>query len=139
MYNVQCTMCNVHCTLTSEFKKINKYQKKFIILIQRRIQQEFTRGEPTQKLLYIFRSFPNTINTQFIYFVCLSSSLFVSNKLQNYWTDRAQILCMISHDPKESLWMIKISKISLQQNLIFVKFWNPRFFHKIRELFYLLV
>jgi len=40
--------------------------------------------------------------------------VFVSNKRQNGWTDRAQILI----DPREGLW--KISKICLQQNSIFI-------------------
>ena len=41
---------------------------------------------------------------------------FVSNKSQNISTDQAQILCGTSHDLREGLWMIKISKICLQQN-----------------------
>ena len=51
------------------------------------------------------------------------------------WINRAQILCGSSHHPREGLWMIKISKISLQQNSIFIKFENPQFFYKIRQLF----
>ena len=43
--------------------------------------------------------------------VCLSVCLFVSNKRQNGWTDRAQIFCGTSRDPREGLWMIKILKI----------------------------
>ena len=35
--------------------------------------------------------------------------LFVSNKRQNGYTDRAQILCGTSRDSREGLWMIKIS------------------------------
>ena len=37
-------------------------------------------------------------------FVCL----FVSNKRQIGWTDRAQIFCGTSRDHREGLWMIKI-------------------------------
>ena len=44
-----------------------------------------------------------------IYFACL----FVSNKRQNCSIDRAQILCGTSNDPREGLWTITISKISL--------------------------
>ena len=43
-------------------------------------------------------------------FVCLGVCLFVSNKRQNGWTDRAQIFCGTSRDPREGLWMIKIKK-----------------------------
>ena len=54
-----------------------------------------------------------------IYFVCLSVCPFVSNKRQTGGTDRAQILCRTSRKPREGLWKIKISKISLQQNSTF--------------------
>ena len=47
----------------------------------------------------------------YIYFACLFFvCLFVSNKRQNGWIDRAQIFCGTSRDPREGLWMIKISK-----------------------------
>ena len=68
--------------------------------------------------------------------VCLSVCLFVSNKRQNGWTDRAHIFCGTSHDPREGLWMIKFSKICLHQNSIFENFENPQiFFLKIRKIF----
>ena len=68
--------------------------------------------------------------------VCLGVCLFVSNKRQNGWTDRAQIFGVTSQDPREGLWMIKFSKICLYQNSIFENFENPRnFFSKIREIF----
>ena len=51
--------------------------------------------------------------------VCLFVCLFLSNKRQNGWTDRAQIFCGISLDPREGLWMINLSKICLHQNSIF--------------------
>ena len=44
----------------------------------------------------------------------LSVCLFVSNKRQNGWTDRAQILwcdTSQSRNPREDLWMVKILKI----------------------------
>jgi len=44
-------------------------------------------------------------------FVCLSVCLFVSNKRQNGWTDRAQIFCGTSRDPREGLWAPWISSI----------------------------
>ena len=53
--------------------------------------------------------------TFYIYFACLSVYLPVSNKRQKDWTDRAQNFCGTSRDPRKGLWMIKISKISLQQ------------------------
>ena len=56
------------------------------------------------------------------YFACLSVCLFVSNERQSGRTDRAQILYGTSRGPREGLWMIKISKFCLEQNLIFIKF-----------------
>ena len=67
--------------------------------------------------------------------VCLSVCLFVSNKRQNSWTDQAQILCVRPH----MILGTKISKISIQQNSIFLNFENPRIFLcKIPELYLLL-
>ena len=62
----------------------------------------------------------------YIYILWLSVCfLFVSKKKrQNGWTFRANIACGTSHDPREGLWMMKISKICLQQ-LWFQK--NPRY------------
>ena len=37
-------------------------------------------------------------------------------------TDRAKIVCGTTNDPREGLWMIKISKISLQQNSLQFEF-----------------
>ena len=51
----------------------------------------------------------------------MSVRVFVSNKRQNGWTDRAQIFCGTSRDHREGLWMIKISNICLLQNSIFIK------------------
>ena len=71
--------------------------------------------------------------------VCLSVCLFVSNKRQNGWTDRAQIFCGTSHDPREGFWMIKFSKICLHQNSIFENFENPRIcFWKSAKFFFML-
>ena len=64
--------------------------------------------------------------------VCLSVWLFVSNKRQNGWTDRAQIFCGTSRDPREGLWKIIISNICLHQNSIVIKFLKIL---KIREIF----
>ena len=59
--------------------------------------------------------------------------MFVSNKRQNGWTDRTQILGKASHFPRAGLWMIKIC---LQQNSILLNLKNPRiFFQKIRQPF----
>ena len=41
---------------------------------------------------------------------------FVSNKRQNGWTDRAQIVCGTSHVPKEVLWYIKIERKKILEN-----------------------
>ena len=64
-------------------------------------------------------------------FVCFGVCLFVSNKRQNGWTDRAQIFCGTSRDPREGLWMIKISNICLHQNSIFIKFLKILKIHEI--------
>ena len=62
-----------------------------------------------------------------IYFACLSICLFVSNKRQNSWTDRVQILYGTSRKVHE--WS-KL-KIILQQNSIFINFWNStKYFDK---------
>ena len=49
-----------------------------------------------------------------IFILCFSDCLFVcpfvSNKRQNGWSDRAQILYGTSHDPMEGLRMIKTTK-----------------------------
>ena len=68
----------------------------------------------------------------YINLACLSVCLFVSNKRQNGWTDRAQIFCGTSRDPREGLWKIKISNIYLHQNSIVIKFLKIL---KIREIF----
>ena len=65
----------------------------------------------------------NIYKNLFIYFACQ----IVSNKRQRGWTNRAQILCGTlynKHDPKKGFWIIKISKRSLQQNLISIKLWK---------------
>ena len=43
------------------------------------------------------------------------------------------------HNPREGLWMIKGSKICLQQNLVLVKFENPRIFFFLNRYFHMLV
>jgi len=63
--------------------------------------------------------------------VCLFVCLFVSNKRQNGWTDRAQIFCGTSRDPRKGLWMIKILNICLHQNSIFIKFFKILKIHEI--------
>ena len=54
------------------------------------------------------------INISFIYLYInlawVSVCLFVSNKRQNGWTNRAHIFCGSSRDPREGLWMIKFKK-----------------------------
>ena len=57
-----------------------------------------------------------------IFFVSLKIWLFYIpfvKKCANY-----QLFCENSHYPREVLWMIKISKISFQQNSIFIKLWK---------------
>ena len=60
----------------------------------------------------------------YINLACLSVCLFVSNKPQNGWTDRAQIFCGTSREPREGLWIIKILNICLYQNSIVIKFFK---------------
>ena len=45
----------------------------------------------------------------YTYFACL----FVSNKRQHGWTNRAHIFCGTFRDPRKGLWMIEFSKICL--------------------------
>ena len=80
----------------------------------------------------------------YIYILCLSGCLSVlvfdfwcvSNKHRNGWTDRAQLLCGTSHDPREGSCIIKISKIGHQQNLFLFNFENPQtFFFKFANFF----
>ena len=66
-----------------------------------------------------------------IYKFGLSVCLFVSNKRQNGWTDRAQIFYGTSRDHREGLWMFKISNICLHQNSIFIKFSKILKIHEI--------
>ena len=83
-------------------------------------------------LIYIIKLFLRSCIWLVCLFVCLGVCLFVSNKRQNGWTDRAQIFCGTSKDPREGLWMIKISNICLHQNSIVIKFLKIL---KIREIF----
>ena len=57
-----------------------------------------------------------------IYKFGLSVCLFVCLYPINGWTDRAQIFCGTSRDPREGLWKIRISNICLHQNSIVIKF-----------------
>ena len=65
--------------------------------------------------------------------VCLFVCPCVSNKRQNGWTDRAQILCGSSRDPMEGLWVIKILKLCFHQNSILIKFLKIL---KVHEIFW---
>ena len=64
-----------------------------------------------------------------------SVCLFVSNKRQNCWIDRSQILRGASHVHR----MIKISKTSLQLNLISIKFRKSTKFFKTFSNFFVFV
>ena len=64
----------------------------------------------------------------YIYYACLFVfvCLFVSNKRQHGWADRAQIF-VTSRGPRKGLWMIKMSKmasIKIRFSLNFWKFWT---------------
>ena len=75
-----------------------------------------------------------------IYKFGLSVCLFVSNKRQKGWTNRAQIFCGTSRDPREGLWMIEILKICVLEVFNFVKkiliFENPQIFFKNPQNFF---
>jgi len=75
--------------------------------------------------------------------VCLSVCLLVSNKRQNGWTDRAQIFCGTSRDPREGLWIIEILKICVLEVFNFVRklnFWkSANFFFKNPQNFFIFV
>ena len=86
---------------------------------------------PWKVNLYLIFTRINIFNLS-IYLACLSVCLFVSNKRQNGWTDRAQFFCGTSRDPREGLWKLKISNICLHQNSIVIKFLKIL---KIREIF----
>ena len=60
---------------------------------------------------------------------------FESNIRQNGWSNWAQFFCGTWHDPINGLCMIKMSKISLHQNWIFIKLLKPT--NKIFKLFLL--
>ena len=47
--------------------------------------------------------------------------MFVSNIRQNGGTNQTLILCGTSHDPREGLWMLRITKSCLPQFLILRK------------------
>ena len=71
-----------------------------------------------------------------IYLLCLYVCLLVSNKLENGWTDRAQIFWGTLRDHREGIWMFKPSKTSFQQNSIFIKFQKTtKFFFKKSAIF----
>ena len=100
-----------------------------LILIRPFLLYQYPPGLRENKGLTLFR----TISIyKFGLSVCLSVCLFVSNKRQNGWTDRAQIFCGTSRNHREGLWMIKISNICLHQNSIVIKFLKIL---KIREIF----
>ena len=98
---------------------------KFQLVLQSTRNRELKKYFNSEKNMYLY------INLACLS-VCLFVCLFVSNKRQNGWTDRAQILCGTSRDPREGLWMIEILNICLHQNSIFIKFFKIL---KIHETF----
>ena len=104
----------------------------FMIMCSTKIKKMFCFFTVRYKL--IFR-----IHYLSVYILCLSVTLYPIHVTQNGWTDRAQILCGTSHDPGRDLWMIKLSKISLQQILCSLNLENPwNFSYKIWKLFWFL-
>ena len=54
--------------------------------------------------------------------------LFESNKRQNGWTDRAQILCGAWYDPREGLRMLRITKKYFVKIIHEIRIVNPQTF-----------
>ena len=110
------------CFVNSIFKR--SYKK----MVFANLSINFQQIKIKSSLIYLY------INS-----ACLFVCLFVSNKRQNGWTDRAQIFCGTSRDSREGLWIIKSSNICLHQNSIVIKFFKilkiREIFCKIRELF----
>ena len=98
---------------------------------------------PTWSSLYNYNQIDQELNDSdsgdftSVYKFRLSVCLFVSNKRQNGWTDRAQILCGISQAPGKVYKWSKLKKIVFKVFYFCKKnlnFENPRiFFYKIRE------
>ena len=65
-------------------------------------------------------------DNEYTYLLCCSVSLFVclfvSNKRRNRWNDRAQILCVTSHAPREGEPMIKFPKLASNKIRFLLKF-----------------
>ena len=88
------------------------------------LKQKMDAECPVSLVIYILDKVDTVLQLQIS--ICkfgLSVCLFVSNKRQNGWIDRAQFFCGTSRDPREGLWRIEFSKICLHQNSIFK---NPR-------------
>ena len=81
--------------------------------------------EPRNFFLNLFATLL-LVTSLYIYILCLSVCLFVSNKRQNGQTE--QILCVTSRDPRVDFWMIEFSKTYRKQNSVFENFENPRNF-----------
>ena len=99
-----------------------KFEKVFFTLNKSIVLVKLKKNPFVDQHLYI-----NLACLSVMVFVCL----FVSNKRQNGWTDRAQSFCGTSRSPREGLWMIKISNIYLHQNSIFIKFLKILKIHEI--------
>ena len=91
MYIYPWIYCNVSCTFFHGYIAMNHVHLSMDIL------------------QYIMYMYPHILlSCNLCLGVCLG--LFVSNKRQNGWTDRAQIFCGTSRDHREGLWTIKIFK-----------------------------
>ena len=124
--------------LANSNKKINFINKKLslnhvhTVFSKGKTLNDLIYGENLQWLMFIFSFFQNLLKPlrspnpwtifgftikQFLaiytLLFCLGVWLFLSNKHQNGWTDRAQFFCGTSRDPKEGSWIIEFSKICL--------------------------
>ena len=108
---------------------------KFLKLITQVLETDYSKGF-MKSLLANYRNctikgtnWTFATNSNFLLYInlaCLSVCLFVSNKRQNGWTDRAQIFWGILRDPREGLWMIKFSK--RRTLMLFEKLRTPMYF-----------
>ena len=154
------TVVNKTCSLwiDAHLRPFNKRPPKILLLAQvenneggkgtdtRKRKQNIRQNTEKKKIVYFLlitfevKKIHSPSCNLYINLACLFVCLFVSNKRQNGWTDRAQIFCGTSCDPREGLWMIKFSKICLHQNSIFENFENLRiFFWKSAKFFVFII
>jgi len=75
---------------------------------ERRVKRKYVNKEASLFNFQIRKiDFFSLVESECLHLSINLACLFVSNKRQNGWTDRAQIFCGTSRDHREGLWMIK--------------------------------